>query len=133
MTMFYPTDHSMNLTHAGLILITVRIRRQLRNSFTVVGWVAVFSICAMRPTGIYGLANPLENSKWFKLVEAVVRGADVQVSKGGKEVHVDDVALAIELLLGIDGVEGHADSCCDRYISEFDVAKVAKEIANSTS
>mgnify|MGYP001450632717 CR=1 FL=1 len=58
---------------------------------------------------------------------------DVKVSNGGKEVHVDDVALAIELLLGIDGIEGQACSCCDLYISEFDVANVAKEIANSTS
>lgn len=92
-----------------------------------------FPICAIRPTGIYGLANPLENSKWFKLVESVVRGVDVQVSDGGKEVHVDDVARAIELLLDSDGIEGQTYSCCDRYISEFDVAKVAKEIASSTS
>ena len=40
-----------------------------------------FPICSLRPTGIYSLANPLENSKWFKPVEAVVRGVDVQVSK----------------------------------------------------
>ncbi len=92
-----------------------------------------FPICAIRPTGIYGLAEPLENSKWFKLIEDVVRGADVHVKGGGKEVHVDDVARAIELLLGSEGIEGQSYSCCDRYISEFDVAKVAKQIANSTS
>jgi len=57
----------------------------------------------------------------------------IGVSNGGKEVHVDDVALAIELLLGSDGIEGQAYSCCDLYISEFDEANVAKEIANSTS
>ena len=92
-----------------------------------------FPICAIRPTGIYGLASPIENSKWFKLVERVVGGADVHVERGGKEVHVDDVARAIELLLMSDGIEGQSYSCYDRYISEFDVATVAKQICNSTS
>ncbi|MDB4371009.1 NAD(P)-dependent oxidoreductase [Mariniblastus sp.] len=92
-----------------------------------------FPICAIRPTGIYGAANPLENSKWFKLIESIVRGVDVEVNSGGKEVHVDDVARAIELLLVSDGIEGQSYSCYDRYISEFDVANVAKQICNSAS
>jgi nucleoside-diphosphate-sugar epimerase len=92
-----------------------------------------FPICAIRPTGIYGLAQPLKNSKWFGLIQRVVRGEDVQVQGGGKEVHVDDVARAIELLLGADGVAGHSYSCCDRYISEYDVANIAKHISDSPS
>lgn len=92
-----------------------------------------FPICAIRPTGIYGIAKPLENSKWFKLIENIVRGVDVEVKSGGKEVHVDDVARAIELLLVSDGIEGQSYSCYDRYISEFDVANVAKQICSSSS
>lgn len=92
-----------------------------------------FPICSVRPTGIYGIANPLEESKWFRLIKNIVRGVDVEVKSGGKEVHVDDVARTIELLLMSDGIEGQSYSCYDRYISEFDVANVAKQICGSSS
>lgn len=92
-----------------------------------------FPICALRPTGIYGVANPPERSKWFDLVQKVKDGKPVEVKRGGKEVHVSDVAKAIQVLLGNDSVAGQAYSCYDRYISEFDVATMAKEICGSNS
>jgi hypothetical protein len=46
-----------------------------------------YPICALRPTGIYGLAYPPRDSKWFDLIRAVVRGEDVDCRRGGKEVH----------------------------------------------
>ena len=33
-----------------------------------------YPICALRPTGIYGVARPIEQSKWFDLVQAVAHG-----------------------------------------------------------
>lgn len=90
-----------------------------------------YQICALRPTGIYGLAHPATNSRWFDLVQRVVRGEEVRVDGGGKEVHVTDVARAVELLLGADQVAGEIYNCCDRYISEYDVASTAKEISGS--
>lgn len=92
-----------------------------------------FPICALRPTGIYGVAHPVENSKWFGLVRNVAGSNSVKVNRGGKEVHVGDVAKAIQVLLSADGVSGQAYSCYDRYISEFDVATVAKRICGSSS
>src|SRR6266446_4982143 len=59
------------------------------------GW----PICALRPTGIYGLAHPPQASRWFDLVGQVLRGEPVAPAKGGKEVHAADVARAAELLL----------------------------------
>src|SRR4051794_13095568 len=47
------------------------------------GW----PICALRPTGIYGLARPPENSRWYDLVGRVLRGEPISTPKGGKEVH----------------------------------------------
>ena len=32
-----------------------------------------YEICALRPTGIYGLAHPAPRSKWFDLIRAVAR------------------------------------------------------------
>lgn len=93
-----------------------------------------FEICALRPTGIYGVARPVEHSKWYDLIQAIAQGKDVEVAKGGKEVHVLEVAKAIELLLTTSAdITGQAYACYDRYISEFDVATLAKKLLNSQS
>jgi nucleoside-diphosphate-sugar epimerase len=95
------------------------------------GW----AICALRPTGIYGLAHPASASRWFDLVGQVVRGEPIATAKGGKEVHAADVARAVELLLKADArsIAGQAFNCYDRYISEQEVARIAKELTGSKS
>ena len=94
-----------------------------------------FPICAIRPTGIYGVKKKIEDSKWYRLVQDVVAGKYVNVSRGGKEVHVSDVAGAIQILLHADeeSVIGQSFSCYDRYVSEFDVATISKRICESDS
>ena len=95
------------------------------------GW----PICALRPTGIYGLDHPATRSRWFDLVGQVVRGEPIATAKGGKEVHAADVARAVELLLCADEktIAGQAYNCYDRYISEQEVARIAKELTGSHS
>ncbi len=90
-----------------------------------------YPICALRPTGIYGLARPVESSKWFDLVRAVVHGQAVECRRGGKEVHAADVAKAVEILLAAEGIAGEVFNCYDRYVSEYEVATIAKEQAGS--
>ena len=94
-----------------------------------------FPICALRPTGIYGLDEPATDSKWFELVQAVVRGEPVQCRRGGKEVHAADVAKAIGILLTADpaAITGEAFNCYDMYISDWDVATLAKSFSRSES
>ena len=95
------------------------------------GW----PICSLRPTGIYGLAHPPAASRWFDLVGQVLRGEPVDSPKGGKEVHAADVARAVDLLLAADEkkVAGQAFNCYDRYISEQEVARLAREVSGSKS
>lgn len=93
------------------------------------GW----GICAIRPTAIYGIDHPLDKSHWFGIVDDIVQGRDVQVEGGGKFVHVADVARAIEVLLNADSIAGQSYECCDRYVSEREVADWAKEISGSNS
>jgi nucleoside-diphosphate-sugar epimerase len=95
------------------------------------GW----PICALRPTGIYGLAHPPRTSRWFDLVGQVLRGETIASAKGGKEVHAADVARAVELLLSADAgaVAGQAFNCYDRYVAEEEVARIAKELTDSRS
>ena len=81
------------------------------------------------------MAHPAENSKWFDLVRRVKQGADVEVAGGGKEVHAADVAKGILCLLQADGdrVTGEVFNCYDRYISQHEVASIAKELAGTSS
>jgi len=97
------------------------------------GYAADYSICSIRPSGVYGIRNPLLKSKWHALLLKVVAGEDVEVAGGGKEVHASDVAKGIGVLLGADNVSGESYSCCDRYISQYEVASIAKEISGSKS
>lgn len=92
-----------------------------------------YPICAFRPTGVYGATRPIQNSKWFDLVSAVVRGETVQCSRGGKAVHAADVAKAAGILLKAEGIAGEAFNCYDRYVSELNVATLAKELSDSQS
>jgi nucleoside-diphosphate-sugar epimerase len=95
------------------------------------GW----PICALRPTGIYGLAHPPSASKWYDLVGQVMRGEPISSAKGGKEVHAADVARAVEVLLRADvgAVTGQAFNCYDRYVSDQEVARIARELTGSAS
>ena len=87
----------------------------------------------LRPTGVYGVAHPVQDSKWYDLVSAVVRGETIPCSRGGKAVHAADVAKAVGILLKADGIAGEAYNCYDRYVSEFDLATLAKELSGSSS
>jgi nucleoside-diphosphate-sugar epimerase len=99
------------------------------------GFGQKWAICALRPTGIYGLAHPPSASRWFDLVAKVMRNDPIESARGGKEVHAQDVAKAVEVLLNADAgkVAGQAFNCYDRYVAEQDVAKIAKELTGSTS
>jgi nucleoside-diphosphate-sugar epimerase len=92
-----------------------------------------YPICALRPTGVYGLAHRPPDSKWFDLVKAVVNGEAVTCQRGGKEVHAADVAKAALLLLNApaSSIAGEAFNCYDRYVSEWDVAHLAKQMSGS--
>jgi nucleoside-diphosphate-sugar epimerase len=95
------------------------------------GW----PICALRPTGIYGLSHPPSASRWYDLVGKVMRGESVASARGGKEVHAADVARAVDLLLHADAkaVAGQSFNCYDQYVSEEQVALIARELTGSSS
>lgn len=95
------------------------------------GW----PICALRPTAIYGVARPVEQSKWFDLVRRVAQGQPIESSRGGKEVHAADVARAVHLLLEAptNQIAGQCFNCFDLYVAEQDVAQIAKRLTGSNS
>jgi nucleoside-diphosphate-sugar epimerase len=94
-----------------------------------------FPIGALRPSGVYGVGHPPPESKWYSLIRSVVRGQSVTCERGGKEVHAADVAKATELLLHApaEAIAGQAFNCCEGYISEWEVAQLAKQLAGSAA
>jgi nucleoside-diphosphate-sugar epimerase len=94
------------------------------------GW----PVCALRPTGIYGLADPPTASRWYQLVGQVLRGEPIASARGGKEVHAADVARAVELLVNAEAqaIAGQSYNCYDRYVAEQDVARIAQELSGGT-
>ena len=90
-------------------------------------------VCSLRPCGIYGLAQPVHTTRWYSTVQSIVENEPVMCQGGTKVVHAHDVARAVEILLTAPAVAGQAYNCCDRYVSDWDVAHLAKEIAGSSS
>jgi len=90
-------------------------------------------VCALRPSGVYGLEHRVERSKWYGLVRDVAAGRPVDCRRGGKEVHAADVARAVEVLLEApEGeVSGRMFNCCDRYVSDHEVAHLAKRLSGA--
>ncbi|TWT53246.1 UDP-glucose 4-epimerase [Rubripirellula amarantea] len=98
------------------------------------GWSGRLDACTVRPTSIYGVTDPISKSKWFELVSDVVDGKTVKPTGGGKMVHAHDVAKAAWLCATTDqNVKGETFNTCDRFISHYEVATIAKEITGSKS
>ncbi len=92
-----------------------------------------FAICALRPTAIYGRAELLAASRWYDLIAAIVRGEPVDCRKGAKVVHARDVARAVALVLTADDIAGEVYHCVDQFVTDHDVAVLARSLAGSAS
>lgn len=90
-------------------------------------------ICSLRPCGVFGLAHRAEDSKWFDLVREVSAGRPVDCRRGAKVVHAADVARGVAILLAADAeaVSGRMFNCCERYVSEHEVALIARRLAGA--
>lgn len=76
-------------------------------------------ISSIRPTGVYGLLTPATDSKWYALARDVLAGRPVVQVKTATEVHGQDLAKAIWLLLTADQTQvmGRGYNCSDLILS----------------
>lgn len=90
----------------------------------------VDGVCAasLRPTGVYGVAQPAARSKWFDLAVAIAKGEPLPAPRRATEVHGCDVASAVWLLLTkpADVIAGRAFNCSDLVV---DTSAVAAKLA----
>ena len=79
----------------------------------------------IRPTGVYGITHPPSWSKWFNMARDVVVGRPVTTAWTSTEVHGDDVATAVWLLLTAReaDVAGRAFNCSDLVVSAREIAQ----------
>lgn len=90
----------------------------------------VDGVCAasLRPTGVYGVAQPVARSKWFDLATATAKGRPLPAPRRATEVHGRDVASAVWLLLTkpAEVIAGRAFNCSDLAV---DTGAVAAKLA----
>lgn len=89
------------------------------------GW----PIAALRPTGVYGLIEPPEKSKWFDIVAAALKGEAI-APRAGSEVHGRDVAESVWRLLNADpqAIAGRAFNCSDIVVSTRDIVETVQRL-----
>ncbi len=92
-----------------------------------------FDTTIFRPVGIYGINPHLAHSAWYNIVKDIKHGVNVEVSGGGKVVHVEDVAQAINLAVGNKEASGKIYNLVDFYMDNMGVARIARELCSSKS
>ncbi len=94
------------------------------------GW----PICALRPTGIYGLAHPARDSRWYDLVGQVLRGEPIDSPRrqGSPRRRRRPRRRAVAERRP-KAIAGQAFNCYDMYVAEQKVARMAKELTGSPS
>lgn len=83
--------------------------------------------CSLRATGVYGLTWPIEHSKWWNLINAVLRDEPIASNNGGTEIHGEDVARVIGKVLTQPGPAIDVIHLSDLYITHRDVVRLARE------
>lgn len=96
-------------------------------SFTQVEGMTCY---AVRATGIYGVTHPVAASKWWPLVNAVLRGEPITSTRGGTEVYGGDVARVIWELLARPPQAFDAVHLSDLYVTHRDIVEIVRQIAN---
>ncbi len=83
-----------------------------------------FAVTCLRPTGVYGTRLDANASKWASLVQSIAAGNWPQGNRQASEVHGDDVAQAVAVLLTapVDAVAGQLFNLSDLVTSQQDLA-----------
>ncbi|MFV0430580.1 MAG: NAD-dependent epimerase/dehydratase family protein [Alphaproteobacteria bacterium] len=81
----------------------------------------------IRPTGVYGLISPIEHSKWYGLIYSLKHHQPYPPAHNGTEVHGDDLAAAIYLLLNPQYC-GEIFNCSDFHMSHSKIIQILCDI-----
>lgn len=77
------------------------------------------TVAVIRPTGIYGLLQPLGRNKWYPLIQQVMAREKITQVRSSTEVHGKDLARAVWLLLSTEEskISSQGYNCSDLQIN----------------
>ncbi len=86
-----------------------------------------FCVANLRVTGVYGAVGPGKKHKWAELFSAYLEGRPVE-SRIGTEVHGDDVAAAVRLMLEADAgaVSGEVFNVSDLLLDTSQILSIVR-------
>ena len=89
-------------------------------------------LCSIRPTGVYGVVDPIEKSKWYELCAESSDSVNFvdERDQAKTEVHGGDVARAITLMLNApdEKVVGRVFNCSDVAISTNQLKYLVRQL-----
>lgn len=112
-------------THYGALKLALEAHA---SAFAAVHGVC---FCSLRPTGVYGVTYPVERTKWLDLALRLVRKEPLPEARLATEVHGEDVAAAVWILLTAqaDLVTGRAFNCSDLAVdTRYVMAAIADRL-----
>lgn len=80
--------------------------------------------CAIRSTGVYGFAEPLESSKWFDLLRALHSSRVLARDQVGTEVHGQDLARVVARVLTTEATWPPVVNVSDLIVSHSMIADI---------
>ena len=100
--------------------------------------LASIGFTSLRATGVYGLAYPEPTNKWFDLTKRALHsshGSDTFANQLRTEVHGDDVASAVHLLLTehLDVEDEWTFNCSDIAVSEAQIVACVRSLKRGLS
>ncbi|MEM8875932.1 MAG: NAD(P)-dependent oxidoreductase [Planctomycetota bacterium] len=88
---------------------------------------------AWRPAAVYGVDPDLQRSQWRGLIQRAAAGEKIDIDRGGKITHVQDVADALTCAIGDEQTAGQIYNLVDQYLYWQRVAELTKEVTGSTA
>lgn len=85
------------------------------------GW----HVAALRPTGVYGVRQPMHASKWHELIAEARHGRLPTTDRATTEVHGADVADAVWRLAVDDRASGRIFNCSDVTVTRREILGLA--------
>jgi nucleoside-diphosphate-sugar epimerase len=110
-------------THYGAYKVAVE---GFLNSFA---HVAGMKTCVVRATGVYGITWPIQRSKWWGLVKAVVNDEEILSNGGGTEVYGGDVARVVWNFLERPDADAEVIHLSDLYVTHREIVRLTRQFA----
>ncbi|MBK1624006.1 NAD-dependent epimerase/dehydratase family protein [Afifella marina] len=88
-----------------------------------------FAGASLRVTGVYGLVEPVERTKWMSIARQILDGTLEIAPRVATEVHGEDVGQAVAILLGAPAemAAGQVYNCSDLLLSNREIVAALRE------